>query len=135
MEINYMNAYGEDLRVRAIEYVESGHRYKEAVAIYGVSERTICNWVKLKNNTGNLKARAVPRCPHKLQDEELFAYVKANQDAYLREIAEHFGCCAAAVHKALKRLGITYKKTPFIAGKKQRATKTLHRFCKSVSIK
>jgi transposase len=63
-----------------------------------------------KKETGCLKVEAVPRSPHKLHDEELLAYVKANPDAYLREIGEHFKCCAAAVHRAFKRLGVVYKK-------------------------
>jgi transposase len=130
-----MNAYSEDLRTRVIGYVESGHKYKEAGERYGVSERTICNWVKLKKERGSLKAEVVPRSPHKLYDEELLSYVKTNADAFLREIAEHFGCSQSAVHKALKRLGVTYKKTPFICGKKRRETKTVYRFCKDSSQK
>jgi transposase len=135
MEMIIMNAYSEDLRIRVIKYVESGHKYAEAAERYGVSNRTICNWVKLKKETGRLKAEPVPRSPHKLHDEELLAYVKANPDAYLKEIAEYFKCCTAAVYKALKRLGVVYKKTPFISGKKRRATETIYRFCKNISPK
>jgi transposase len=130
-----MNAYSEDLRMRAIKYVESGHKYKESAERYGISERTICNWVRLKKESGSLKVEVVPRSPHKLHNDELLAYVKANPDAFLREIAEHFGCSKSAVHKALKRLGVTYKKTPFIRGKKRRETNTVYRFCKDVSEK
>ncbi|MDR2781017.1 MAG: transposase [Holosporaceae bacterium] len=80
-----------------------------------------------------MKARPVPRSPHKPHDEELSAYVKANPDAYLREIAEHFKCCVGAVHKALKRLGVVYKNTPFIPRKTRRATATIYRFYKNIS--
>jgi transposase len=118
-----MNAYSNDLRERVIEYAESGHTYKEAGNRFGVSERTICNWVKLKRETGSLRVDVVPRSPHKLHKDELLAYVKLHPDAYLKEIAEHFNCGISSVHDALKRLGITYKKTPFICGKKRRETK------------
>jgi transposase len=128
-----MNAYSEDLRERVIGYIESGHTYKEASERYGVSERTICNWIRLRKETGSLKAESVPRSPHKLHDEDLLCYVKANPDAFLREIAVHFGCSRSGVHKALKRLGITYKKTPFVPGKKRRETKTVYRFRKNGS--
>ena len=128
-----MNAYSEDLRIRVIAYIESGHKYKEARERFAVSERTICSWVKLKRATGSLKAEAVPRSPHKLLDKELLSYVEANPDAFLKEIAEHFGCSNTGVHKALKRLGITYKKTPFIPGKGRRETKKIYRFCRNVS--
>ncbi|MDR0581054.1 MAG: transposase [Holosporaceae bacterium] len=125
-----MNACSEDLRLRVIGYVESGHKYKEAAERFGVSERSICNWIKLKRETGSLKAESVPRSPHKLRDEELLTYVKENPDAFLKEIAEHFRCSESGVHKALKRNNITYKKTPFIPGKRRRETKKVYRFCK-----
>jgi hypothetical protein len=67
-----------------------------------------------------LKAEAVPRSPHKLPDEELLSYVKKRLDAFLKQIAEHFRCGISSVHDALKRLVVTYKKTPFISGKKRK---------------
>ncbi|MDR0555516.1 MAG: transposase [Holosporaceae bacterium] len=76
--------------------------------------------MKLKRLTGSLKTEAVPRSPHKINDEALLKYVKSNPDAFLKEIAEHFGCSKSGAHKALKRNGITYKKTPFIPGKRRR---------------
>jgi transposase len=135
MEREEMNAYSEDLRVRVIGYVESGHNYKEAGERYGVSERTICNWVKLKKEKCSLKVKAVPRSPHKLHDVELLKYVEEHPDAFLREIAEHFGCSRSGVHKALKKLGVIYKKTPFIPGAQRRKTETIYRFCKNESEK
>ncbi|MDR2766332.1 MAG: transposase [Holosporaceae bacterium] len=123
------------MRKRAMEYVEPWHGYKEAGGRYGVSERMVCAWVRLKKETGSLIAQSVSRSPHKLHDEELSAHVMANPDAYLREIAVHFKCCVAAMHKALKRLKIVYRKTPFIPGKGRRATGTIYRFRKNVSTK
>jgi transposase len=130
--VKCMNAYSKDLRERVVAYVESGHKYREAAGRYGVSERAICNWIKLKKETGSLKIEAVPRSPHKLPDAELLAYVKEHPDAYLKETAEHFQCGISSVHDALKRLGVTYKKTPFISGKRRRETKKVYRFCKSM---
>jgi transposase len=130
-----MNAYSTDLRARVIEYVEKGHTQKESAARFGVSDRTVWNWVKLKRETGSLKVEAVPRSPHKLPNEELVSYVRAHPDAYLKEIAEHFNCGVSSVHGALKRLGITYKKTPFVSRKKRRKTETIYKFCKDVSEK
>jgi transposase len=125
-----MNAYSEDLRIRVVDYVEAGHTYKESGAMYGVSDGTVYKWIKLKKETGSLKVEAVPRSPHKLFNEELLEYIKQNPDAYLKEIAEHFQCGISSVHDALKRLGVTYKKTPYICRKKRRETKTVYRFCK-----
>ncbi|MDR0555419.1 MAG: IS630 transposase-related protein, partial [Holosporaceae bacterium] len=61
-----MNAYREDLRKRVVAYVESGHKYRDEADRYGVSERTVCKWIKLKKETGSLKVKHVPRSPHKL---------------------------------------------------------------------
>jgi transposase len=105
-----MNAYSVDLRLRVIGYIESGHSRNEASSLFGVSIRSICRWMKLKQETGNLNARHVPRSPHKLPNQELLEYVKANPDRYLREIADHFKCGISSVFDALKRLGITLKK-------------------------
>jgi transposase len=130
-----MNAYSEDLRNRVVSYVESSHKYKEAAERYGVSERTICNWVKLKKEKGSLRIEAVARSPHKIPDAELKEYVKEHPDAYLKEIAEHFKCGVSSVHDALKRNGIAYKKTPFVPGKGRRKTQKVYRFCKNVPTK
>ncbi|GHT97769.1 hypothetical protein FACS1894126_2430 [Alphaproteobacteria bacterium] len=113
-----MNAYSEDLRSRVIGYIESGHSRKEACSIFGVCTRSVCRWIKLKQETGSLKAKFVPRSPHKLLNQELLEYIKANPDKYLREIAEHFKCGISSVFDALKRLGVTLKKTPLIFGER-----------------
>ena len=40
-------------------------------------------------------------------------YVQEHPDAYLKEIAQQFGCCPAAVLRRLNKLGITRKKSTF----------------------
>jgi transposase len=132
LDEDFMNAYSEDLRERVIKYIESGHDRREACEVFGVSLKSVTNWIKLKKETGSLRIEAVPRSPHKLFKEELIGYVKANPDAYIREIAEHFQCGKTTVVNALKRNGITYKKTAFIPGKRRRETKKIYRFCKNM---
>jgi transposase len=105
-----MNAYSEDLRIKVINYLESGHTQEETSALFGVCKRSIVSWLKLKETTGSLKAVSTPRTPHKLHDKDVLEYVKSHADAYLREIGAYFKCCNAAIYKALKRLGVTRKK-------------------------
>ena len=46
----------------------------------------------------------------KIDPEKLKEYVEHRPDAYLKEMAEEFGCSEVAIFKALKRLKITRKK-------------------------
>jgi transposase len=61
-----------------------------------------------------LKPKTVRRKARKLESEALIKYVKEHPDAYLKEIAEHFGCVVSAVYQRLKKLGITRKKKLFL---------------------
>ena len=47
----------------------------------------------------------------KIDPEKLKAYVKEHPDETQKEMEEAFGCCNQAISKALKRYGITQKKT------------------------
>ena len=49
----------------------------------------------------------------KIIAEKLVEYVQEHPDAYLKEIAEVFGCCPSSVLKRLRKLGIMRKKEHF----------------------
>jgi DNA-binding MarR family transcriptional regulator len=66
--------------------------------------------------TGSLEAKKRKHPAKKLPRQELTDYIAAHPDAYLSEIAEHFGCSGTAVSKALKILKITRKKSERIPG-------------------
>ena len=70
----------------------------------------INSWRQKYKKTGEIKNKPLCRTPRKLDNDKLISYVKEHPDAYLKEIAEAFGCSVTAVAKALKRLGITRKK-------------------------
>ena len=106
-----MNAYSLDFRKLVVSYVEEGHTQAEAARHFKLHPDTVGRWIKLKKTTGSLRAIPVPRSPHKLPLKSLEEYVKEHPDAFLREIAEHFGCGKDAVARALKKLGFTRKKT------------------------
>ncbi len=71
-----MRSYSEDLHTRVVEYVKSGHTYRETVEVFGVSPRAICRWRKLDREGKSLKYESVPRSPHRVNYEKLLAYVK-----------------------------------------------------------
>jgi len=75
-----------------------------------VSIGAIQKWEKRLAETGEIKNKPVNRPFKKIDPERLRTYIKDHPDAYLKEIAEEFGCSAPAVQKALRRLGFTHKK-------------------------
>ena len=103
-------AYSEDLRKKVMEYLESGCSQVSAQKVFNVSLSAIKGWKKQYAETGSLKNKPLNRTFKKLDPEKLTAYVNEHPDAYLKEIAEVFGCTDEAVRIALKNLKITRKK-------------------------
>ena len=101
--------YSQDLREKALDYVESGSSPEKASSIFGVSSRTIWNWIRRKKQ-GVLKAKAYETSPRKIDNALLIRCIKERPDAYLSEIAEEFGVVPSAIFYACKRLRITLKK-------------------------
>src|SRR5574343_107012 len=110
-----MEGYSKDLRIRAINDLESGMcRYKVAEK-YTLSESTLRNWLKLKAETNSLNER-----PHtggrmrKISNEELVEYMNNNQDATTQEIADNFTVSKSCAHVSLTRAKYRYKKKPYL---------------------
>ena len=114
--------YPEEFRKKVLEYIDGFHAQSEVAELFNISRKTVWNWVNQRKKTGNLKPKKPERKARKLNKEDLLQYVKNNPDAYLREIAEHFGCVISAVHKRLKKFGITYKKTVVLQRKRREAS-------------
>lgn len=103
-------AYEVQYKRRILKYLEEGHTQKETAEHFGVGATTIKEWRRREAAGEPLSPKTRSRQPKKLPPEELRQYVEAHPDAYLSEIAEHFGCTAEAVRKALKKQKITRKK-------------------------
>ncbi len=56
-----MSYYEEKYRQRTIEYREEGHTLIETSQVFKVSVSTIRKWVKLKEENGNSKKKALNR--------------------------------------------------------------------------
>ena len=93
-----------------MEYLKRGHTQKEAQAVFGIGLTTIKEWKKLQKETGSLEKRPLYRKSRKIDLAKLAAAVAETPDAYLKELAEPFGCTEDAVSKALIKMGITRKK-------------------------
>lgn len=85
-----------------MRYIESGGSKVEATTIFGISLKTIWNWIK-KKREGNLSPKTRVATPRKINQEQLRNFIDSHPDAYLREIAEHFGVTIQAIFYACKR--------------------------------
>lgn len=106
----YHMAYSVDARGLVLKYRDNGHTLEETYNEFGVSISTIREWEKLRSEKGSLAKKELKRSPRIYKSEELKAFISENPDAYLREIAEHFGGSIAGAFEALEREKITYKK-------------------------
>jgi len=103
-------SYDRDLRLRALEYAKEGHSLTQTARVFKVNISTIIAWKRRYEATGDVKIKV--RCPvnKKIIPEKLIKYVEEHPDAYLKEIAEVFGCHPSSVLKRLRKFGITRKK-------------------------
>jgi transposase len=83
---------------------------KQAHNEFGVSISTIRDWETLAAENGGLAKKELTRNPRIYKSEELQAFIAENPDAFLKEIAEHFGGSVSGAFDALQREKITYKK-------------------------
>ena len=100
--------YSLDLRQRAVAFMESGGSQVEASRLFGVTTRTLYNWI----HRDNLKPAAHGERQRKLDKTALRAHVRDYPDALLKERAAHFGVDPAAVCRMLKKMGIVKKNDP-----------------------
>ena len=104
-------AYDRDLRLRAIKYTKEGHtRWHRLQRLFKVNIGTLIGWRKRYRATGDVKIKVRRPVNKKIIPEELIKYIEEHPDAYLKEIAEVFGCHLSSVLKRLRKLGITRKK-------------------------
>jgi len=102
-------AYSIDYKKRVIAYKDEGHSFKELYEAFRIPSGTYYVWKgQLERGVLGVKVKQTRR--RKINPEELRRVIEEQPDAYLREIAEKFGCSIASVHARLKKLKITYKK-------------------------
>ena len=103
-------AYSVDARELVLKYRDNGHTLEETRDMLNIAVSTIRKWEKLRAANGSVAKKELNRQPRKYHTQELNAYVAENPDAFLKEIAEHFGGSIAGAFVALEREKITYKK-------------------------
>ena len=104
-------SYSEDYRSKVLSFMESGATIEQASQHFSVGTSSIKRWRRNKRDTGKVMGPGRPKKAYKIDEEKLKEYVKDNPDAFLEEMAEHFGVTSSGIFKALKRLKITRKKS------------------------
>ncbi len=107
-------AYSKDYIKRAVLYKQQGHTFKELKEAFGIPSITYYDWVEKLKTGFEFGAKAKHGRNRKIDKEALKQAVKDNPDAFLKEHAEQYNCNPSAVCQALKKLGITRKKTIYL---------------------
>ena len=98
--------YPIQFRKKVVLRLEQGMSIRTLADKYDLSPTTIQRWEKRLEPKGDYV-----RKPFKIADGALRKDVEAYPDDYQYERAQRFNCTGTAIRKALKRLGITQKKT------------------------
>ena len=113
-----MNAYSMDLRQRVVAACDSRGGTRERIAArFSVSVRWIGGLLRRRRETGSIapKPRGGGRAAafDEAAAARLREAVRADDDATLEELREAAGvsCSVPAVYRALRRMGITRKKS------------------------
>ncbi len=113
-----MEAYSTDLRDRVIEAYDAGRGSSRQLAVvFGVSSAWIRKLLWLRRETGTVAAKVYRRGPRpRLSDGQLARLaelVRQHPDATLCELRRRLrvNCSVVTIHRALAKLGLSYKKS------------------------
>ena len=103
-------AYNAKIREKVIDFIKAGNTRQKASETFNVSYNTVHLWWKRYEETG--VATAPPRQPRehrKIDPEVLRAYLEANRNATLKELAALFDCAEGSISRTIKHYGIKRK--------------------------
>jgi len=102
-------AYSIDFIKRAVAYRQEGHTFAQLSEAFDIPSATYYDWEEKLDN-GYYERKIKRERKRKIDKDELKRDVAEKPDAFLRELAEKYGCTESAVFYALKELNITRKK-------------------------
>ncbi len=111
--------YSENLRTRVLAAVDSGMRKWQVHKTFGVSRSTIDDWLKLRSETGEVKAKTEyyrGRAPLLPDSPALRTFLEAHQGCTLAQLSNAWEAeqgqrvSVKTFHKTLQRLGYTREK-------------------------
>jgi transposase len=107
-------AYSDDLRDRVLAAYDRGMKTKDIVEVFQVSPAWARRIKQTRRETGRTRPlRPGGRRPSKIEGVRLAELVARHPDATLKELRERLGinCSLSAVCNALRRLGLSFKKS------------------------
>lgn len=128
-----MRAYSEDLRERVVQACDEGTLSRQEIAEhFVVSPAWIRRLLQRRRETGSFSVLPGGRGPQpKLTAarlERLAKHVQEHPDATLAELKKRvrLPCCLATIHNALKKLGLSLKKSRSAPASKIATTSVKH---------
>lgn len=120
-----MPAYSEDLRQRVVQACDEGELTREEIANrFDVSTAWIRRLLQRRRETGSISA-LYDNCGRKpiltdAQRQRLAETVRKHPDATLAELKRkaRLKCSVPTIHRALKSLGLSFKKSRFVQASK-----------------
>ena len=104
-------SYSVDFRKKVVEEITiHSQRKKDTSKKFRISRSTLYDWLSKYNENESLEKKKYERKNAKINDVELKQYVEKYPDFTLEEYGEYFNVHSTSIHKALKRLRISYKK-------------------------
>ena len=100
--------YSTDFRKCVLDFIDNGGSKASAERTFGISRRTIYNWLASENALTHEKPG--PKGPRHIDYDVLRQHVADFPDATLKERAKHFGVSTHGIFYALTKLDITRKK-------------------------
>src|SRR5215467_1655691 len=123
-----MKPYSQDLRERVVKAVDKGLSRSEIVKLFGVSEATIKQYLRLRSETGNLAPKRIPGYPPRKLGElqkGLRPQLEAHPDATLEEHCRLWEAqtgvkvSTSTMRRAILRLRWTWKKKTLEASERK----------------
>ena len=111
-------SYPYELRIRVLKAYEKGVRVTKIKETFDVSRNTVYKWLKIKNETGDIKAKEGYQNghSHKVKNMEEFKnFVESNKDKTTQELSELWICkiSKSTVLRYINKINYSYKKNFF----------------------
>lgn len=120
MKTKVATGYSEDLRTKVLDFIDQGNTKILASKLFGIGRDTIYRWIRLRKDTGMLKAKVRVYLPLKVDYQKLQEIMKNKPDSTLKELGSFFNMSGPGMGYVLERLKITRKKRQLITKKETR---------------
>ena len=116
-------AYPYELRIRVVNAHKKGTRVTKIKETFDVSRNTVYKWLKIKDETGDIKAKEGYQNghSHKVKNMEKFKnFIKANKDKTTKELSEEWGykISSSTILRYINKINYSYKKNIFSSQKR-----------------